>query len=373
MDAASVIVCPQCRIQLAPSLLSCPSCQRLVHATQLNDLAAKAQEAQKAGDLFSEVGLWRQALELLPTPSRQHQVLADRITWLTQQIDSGAPQPQRAASSQLGKGLAAAGFVGLMIWKFKFVLVFLATKGKLLLMGLTNATTMLSMLLAMGVYWSIWGWAFALGLVLSIYVHEMGHVAALRKFGFRTTAPMFIPGVGAVIRAQQRMVNTLEDARVGLAGPIWGLGAALVAAGIWLATGQAFWGAIAHVGAWINLFNLIPLFPLDGGRGFRALSRRQAWLIVATFTTMWIITHEGMLALLLIVGCISALSKKATSTGDRTAFIHFLLLIVVLSLMCRLPINLSAYSTTRPQLHEDAVDSSPTQPSPHPHPDRQQN
>ena len=73
----------------------------------------------------------------------------------------------------------------------------LAWKAKALLLGLTKGTTLLTMLLSLGVYWSMWGWPLRLGLVLSIYVHEMGHVIALARYGFRATAPMFIPGLGA--------------------------------------------------------------------------------------------------------------------------------------------------------------------------------
>src|SRR4029079_13484890 len=96
--------------------------------------------------------------------------------------------------------------------------------------------TVLSMLLSLGVYWTAWGWKFALGIVLSIYVHEMGHVIVLGRYGFRATAPMFIPGLGALVRLRQHVVNPREDAEIGLAGPIYGLGAALVALGLWLAT-----------------------------------------------------------------------------------------------------------------------------------------
>src|SRR3989454_12639768 len=81
------------------------------------------------------------------------------------------------------------------------------------------------MLLSAGVYWAAWGWKFALGVVLSIYVHEMGHVQALQRYGIKATAPMFIPGVGAVVRLKQYPASPREDARVGLAGPLGGLGA----------------------------------------------------------------------------------------------------------------------------------------------------
>src|SRR2546430_11600704 len=81
---------------------------------------------------------------------------------------------------------------------------------------------------------------------------------------------MFIPGVAAFIRLKQYPTDRREDARVGLAGPIWGAGAAIAAYGVYLATGAGIWGAIAHVGAYINLFNLLPVWQLDGGRGFRS-------------------------------------------------------------------------------------------------------
>src|SRR5439155_20796972 len=173
--------------------------------------------------------------------------------------------PVAPSAGNKAPGLRAAtgvGAIGLLLWKLKA-----------LLLGLTKGTTLFSMLLSLGVYWTAWGWKFALGLVLSIYVHEMGHVAALRRYGIRASAPMFIPGVGAVIRAQQSPANPIEDARVGLAGPIWGLGAALASLGLYLVTDWPICLAMARVGAWINLFNLLPLWPLDGGRGFQSLPR----------------------------------------------------------------------------------------------------
>ena len=88
------------------------------------------------------------------------------------------------------------------------------------------------MLAAFGVYWTVFGGRFALGFVLSIYIHEMGHVAALMRYGVPATAPLFIPGLGAVIRLRQSFINPREDARVGLAGPIWGCGAALACAAV---------------------------------------------------------------------------------------------------------------------------------------------
>src|ERR1035437_4631322 len=80
------------------------------------------------------------------------------------------------------------------------LLLLALTKGKFLLLGLTKMGTLLTMLASLGVYWAMYGWAFALGLVVSIYTHEMGHVAAIRRYGFPASAPMFIPGFGAFIQ-----------------------------------------------------------------------------------------------------------------------------------------------------------------------------
>src|SRR6185295_6272463 len=126
------------------------------------------------------------------------------------------------------------GAVGALLAKFKWVVLFLLGKGKILLAGLLKAPTFLSMALALGVYATAFGWKFALGLVVSIYVHEMGHVVWLRRYGIPATAPMFVPGLGAFVRLNQRPATVGEDARVGLAGPVWGAAAAIgaLAAGV---------------------------------------------------------------------------------------------------------------------------------------------
>jgi Zn-dependent protease len=176
------------------------------------------------------------------------------------------------------------------------------------------------------------------GFGISIYIHEMGHVVALSRFGMRATAPMFIPGFGALIRMKQHPASPREDSRVGLAGPLWGLGAALAALGIYELTGVPIWAAIARVGAWINLFNLIPIIPLDGGRGFRSLSRGQRWIVVIVMALCWAATKEGLFALLIIVAVWRTLSEKTTTEPDPKGLLHYVLLVVSLSAMCLLPV-----------------------------------
>jgi Zn-dependent protease len=326
-------VCPQCGTHVAPALRACPFCQRLVHSDELKRLADRAQQAVQAGDTSSALASWRNALELLPNDSTQYQVVSARILELSRAVDR---QPSAAKpGSRWGKGAAGLGALGALLAKFKFAVVFLLTKAKLLLLGLTKVGTLLSMLLSVGVYWTIWGWKFALGIVLSIYVHEMGHVQALQRYGIKATAPMFIPGIGAVIRLKQYPADPREDARVGLAGPLFGLGAALAAYAIYRATHVGIWGAIAHFGAWVNLFNLIPVWQLDGGRGFRALTKFQRWLAAAVVALMWLLTGEGLLALIGLAAAASAGFGAAPQEPDQTALLQYGFLIAVLSLLTR--------------------------------------
>ncbi len=350
VDAAAVARCA-CGTDLPPELLSCPACHRLVHAAALKQLVAEADHLEAAQDVRGALGKLRGALELLPAGSRQRSVVGDRVTRLSDQIDSGAapptpegvtvapdsPEPRRTAAWwKIG---SAAGAVGLLAFKFKFVLVFLATKAKLLLLGLGKSTTLFSMILSLGLYWTLWGWRFALGLVLSIYVHEMGHVSALRRFGIRATAPMFIPGLGAIVRMNQYPHTVREDARVGLAGPIWGLGAALAVLAAYALSGHPLLAAVASVGAWINLFNLLPFWTLDGGRGFRALSRQQRWIAVAVIAGVFAVSQEGLLLLLGIGAVVQAVSKGAPAEGDRRALLEYAALVVCLSAVAALPVE----------------------------------
>ncbi|MFO1019646.1 MAG: site-2 protease family protein [Planctomycetales bacterium] len=221
---------------------------------------------------------WREALELLPPDTRQYALIQAKITALGQVVDTlGSPPPSAAKTTQAGVGKAAGvGAIALILWKFKAFLLLALTKGKVLLLGLTKASTFSSMMLSFGVYWTMFGWPLALGLVLSIYIHEMGHVVTLMRYGVKATAPMFIPGLGAIIRLRQSLDDPRQDARCGLAGPIWGLGAALASYLLNLATGRPIFLAIANLGALINLFNLLPFSSLDGGPRAQSTEHKPA-------------------------------------------------------------------------------------------------
>ena len=327
--------CERCGTQVAPTLLSCPGCRRLVHAVELQRLAGDAERATADGDLTRALELWRGALRLLPADSGQHAAIAGRVEALGRAVDRPSA-PAAPAGGGKGKAAAVAGTLALLAWKLKFALVFVLTKAKLLLLGLTKLGTLTSMLAFLGVYWSLWGWKFALGFVLSIYVHEMGHVAALRRYGIPASAPMFIPGVGALVRLHQGPQSAREDARIGLAGPLWGLGAALAALGAFLVTGAPIWAAIARTGAWLNLFNLLPVWQLDGGRGFNALSRTQRGYAAAWVLAAFLLTHDGVL-LLLLGGAVWQLFRPAPDEEDIGALGLYLFLVAAFAAFSFLP------------------------------------
>jgi Zn-dependent protease len=158
------------------------------------------------------------------------------------------------------------------------------------------------MLVSVGAYSLIWGWRFAAGFVVLLLVHEMGHVIQLRRQGVKASAPMFIPFLGAVIAARSFGGNALAEARVGLAGPVLGtLGAGVVAA-LAFATGSDLLRALAFTGFLLNLFNLLPVVPLDGGRAMAALS---PWMWIVGFAMLVALTvffPNPILLLILLFG-----------------------------------------------------------------------
>ena len=218
--------------------------------------------------------------------------------------------------------------------KFKTAALLLITKGKFLLLGLTKLNTLLTMFASMGLYWALYGWKFGVGFVLGIYVHEMGHIWALRHFGLRASAPMFIPGFVAFVSLYDSPANHSQDARIGLAGPIWGTGAALAFLVPWIVNGGGLWLALAHATAYINLFNLIPIWQLDGGRGFRALDRQQRVYSIGVMLALWYFSNANMFLALAAGGAYRVFwAKDQPMEGDRGAFIQYAGLLVMLGAM----------------------------------------
>jgi Zn-dependent protease len=140
-------------------------------------------------------------------------------------------------------------------------------------------------------YSLFWGWQFAAGFVALMFVHEMGHVIQLRREGIKASTPMFIPFLGAAIFSRSLGDNALAEARVGLAGPVLGTLGALAVAVAGALTGSDLLLALAYIGFFLNLINLIPVVPFDGGRAMAAVA---PW--------MWFVGIGGLVAMIVLLG-----------------------------------------------------------------------
>jgi Zn-dependent protease len=312
-----------------------------VYGEELQNISIAAREAAAQDNLSEELRLWRSALDLLPPQSKQYAAIQSRVLELSRHVDARTPAKHEHHAPKWLKALGPLAPILLILWKFKFAVVALLSKGKLLLFGLTKVSTFSTMLLSIGAYWTIFGWWFAVGLVLAIYVHEMGHVYALRQFGFAASAPTFVPFLGAFVRMKQHPVSASEDARVGLAGPIWGTAAAIGVFAVYFVTGHGVLAAIAHFAAWLNLFNLLPVWQLDGGRGMRALDRTQRIILVCVMLGTWALFREGFLLVLAALAGYRLATKDWPAVGDSKALLQFCALIVVLGALMVIPVPIA--------------------------------
>lgn len=164
---------------------------------------------------------------------------------------------------------------------------------------------------SMVTYSYLFTWQFALVLMISLFVHENGHIWMMKKCGMTVKGIYFIPFFGAAAVAEGEFPSPKDEAKIAIMGPIWGLGLAVLTVLTYEYTGNAFFGAVAGWMAMVNLFNLLPISPLDGGRimksvAFSVSSKAGLMFMIAgiiafTFLTFW----KGIIlfAALLIIAC----------------------------------------------------------------------
>jgi Zn-dependent protease len=234
------------------------------------------------------------------------------------------------------------------IAKFKAIL--------LLLPKLKLLTTAGTMFVSIAAYAVIWGFPFAAGLVALLFIHEMGHVIQLRREGVEASAPMFIPFLGAVISARSLGKDALAEARVGLAGPILGSIGAAACILVWHATGNDFWRALAFVGFFLNLFNLLPVVPLDGGRAMAAMAPWMWFAGFAALIPLVFVFHNPIMLLILVFAGIETFKRWRTlkdGGAEQQAYYKVkpldrgLVAVVYLSLIALLVVGMHATNLPR--------------------------
>ena len=171
--------------------------------------------------------------------------------------------------------------------------------------------TLLTMLIALAVYTSMFGWQYAAGFIILIFIHEMGHFLAAKQRSLAVSTPTFIPFVGAWIELKDQPMDVETEAYVASAGPLFGTVAATLVYLWGRETESGLLLAIAYAGFFINFFNLIPLSPLDGGRMTAILSPRT-WFLGVPVMLGLMFYRPSPLLILICVAAIPALKKAWT-------------------------------------------------------------
>jgi Zn-dependent protease len=194
-------------------------------------------------------------------------------------------------------------FGGLLLL-FKATKIWAFIKGALLFLKFGKfLTTGLSMMLMIVVYTYIYGWKYAIGIVLLLFIHEMGHLTASRRLGIDTSLPMFIPFIGAIIQMKEAPKDAKTESIVGIAGPVFGAMGAFICLFIGELFHSALLLALAYFGFLLTVFNLIPAHPLDGGRIVTAISLKL-WMIgipVMVFFSLYFFNPIGILISILAI------------------------------------------------------------------------
>jgi Zn-dependent protease len=198
---------------------------------------------------------------------------------------------------------------------------FLLKFGKVALLALPKLkvlTTSGSMIVSIAAYSLIWGWRFAVGFVVLLFVHEMGHVIQLRREGIKASAPVFIPFLGAAVWAKSLGDDAAAEARVGLAGPVLGTIGAAACIPLASLTGNDLFTALAFTGFFLNLFNLLPIVPLDGGRAMAAMSPWM-WLVGVFAMVVAVFAFPNPIIILIaLLGIFETYRRfKALRSGDE--------------------------------------------------------
>jgi Zn-dependent protease len=204
----------------------------------------------------------------------------------TEPLATGPAQtPPPREQSRLKKAFGPLAIIGVLAVKYAAKLKALL----LLLPKLKLFSTSASMLVSVAAYALIWGWKFAVGFVALLFVHELGHYIQMRREGIQPSFMLFVPFLGAVVGARSLGGNALAEARIGLAGPVLGTLATAALIPVAEAVDSDLLRALAFTGFFLNLFNLVPVLPLDGGRAMAAM---------APF--MWLLGFAAMVAMVLV-------------------------------------------------------------------------
>ena len=224
-----------------------------------------------------------------------------------------APEPNPASGRNWKAAGGTAAAIAIALAKFK-TLIFALLNLKWLLIGGKFALTGFSFLASIWFYSLFYGWPFAVVFVILIAIHEFGHVVFVRAFGLSAPAVYFVPAFGAFTTWKGAPTSVFQESAIAFGGPLFGGLAALACYVYGTATLGGFWIAAAYVAFFLNLFNMIPIAFLDGGKMTGAISPRL-WIVGFAFVIVAAIAFRWWSPILLILIVLSIPRVVATFRG----------------------------------------------------------
>src|SRR6202142_36935 len=321
--------CSACSSVLEPGALVCGNCHALVHASTLEQLAARARLHEERGEIVEAREDWSRALKLLPADSVQAEWIRGNDQRLSALAANAATADARQAWTRKLGPLAP--------------IAILLAKGKFLL-SLFKLKFLLSFGTFVAFYWALYGVKFGVGFAALILLHEMGHFAEIKRRGLPAEMPVFLPGLGAYVRWAALGVSTQTRAFVSLAGPMAGCVGAAVCALLWMETGDALWAGLASLSALLNVLNLIPVWVLDGGQAIAALDKTERLILSAAAVLFAALFAQPAFLLVAIGAGFRAFTKDIPPAPSPPATVYYLMVLAALGCLIKLAPPLSAGS-----------------------------
>lgn len=314
--------CPRCSNELPAGALECEKCHALVHASDLERIAAEAKALEAKNELRQASEHWLMSLPFLPKGSKQ----ADWVRDHALALDVAADRQQAPKSeNEWAKKLGPAGPIAILL-----------AKGKLVLAAIFKLKFLLSFAAFLGVYWALYGAAFGLGFAALIFIHEMGHFIDVKRRGLPAEMPVFLPGFGAYVSWRALGVSLETRAAVSLAGPLAGVIAAIACGLMWWKTGNPLWAALARSGAWLNVLNLIPVWMLDGGQAALALSKLERIALVTLCLALWLFLGENVFFLVALGAGYRVFTKDTPPQPSLGTSFYFAAVLICLGVVMRM-------------------------------------
>jgi Zn-dependent protease len=311
--------CKQCSSVLPPDALACVRCHVLVHAEELDRLAAVANEHEDQNDLTKARETWLRALDRLPPDSTQAAWIRRKVETLALVLDAPSERKRNWA-----KKLGPLAPIAVALSKAKVLLAVFKLK------------FLVSLFAFIGVYVALFGAKFGIGFAILILIHEMGHFIDIKRRGLPAEMPVFLPGLGAYVRWHALGVTNETRAEVSLAGPLAGWLSAAACTVIWWKTGNSLWAALARAGAWLNVLNLIPIWLLDGGQAALVLNKAERLALLTVCLALWLLLGESVFFLVALGVCWRLFTKDLPPQGNPAITAYFIVLLFALGIVLRL-------------------------------------